>query len=440
MSLIPEVSTLARGSGQQQLFHRDGPRAEPKALDLFCGAGGLSSGLERAGFKVALAVDNWGAAHETFTCNFPEVAFLAADLGQLGSADLLAAAAIQDGEQPTLIVGGPPCQGFSSAGKREAKDPRNTLVGTFAHLVAELRPQFFLFENVEGFLTTGRGAAVCALLDPILEAGYQVHVRKVNAANYGVPQLRKRVIAVGGLGTEPSFPEPTHSAYGAPGAHLAARNLPPTPTVQETIGDLGKVPERFDGHVREPLTGIDLQRCITLEPGQTMRDLPTDLQHDSYSRRANRRVRDGIPTERRGGAPAGLRRLRPDEPSKAITGTAINEFLHPFLNGFLTIRECARLQTFPDEFEFIGTRTGQALLIGNAVPPRLAYTLSQSLLVDYRAALVDATASKEGKLLSFLPTLSTGMSPILSEVFDCVSKRYGGSGRAEVVAQLRLHA
>ena len=409
-------------------------------IDLFCGAGGLSLGLKRAGFSTALAVDNWPAAQETFTCNFPDVPFLLADINQLGITDLLDAAGIQGDEQPTLIAGGPPCQGFSSAGRREPKDPRNTLVGTFARLVAELMPQFFLFENVEGFLTTGRGSAVVALLDPIIEAGYQIHLRKVNAANYGVPQLRKRVIAVGALGMTPSFPAPTHSAYGAPGAHLAGRYLPRAPTIQETIGDLEKVPARFDGHIREPLEGLDLQRCIALEPGQTMKDLPIGLQHESYLRRANRRVKDGMPTERRGGAPAGLRRLRPDEPSKAITGTATNEFLHPSLNGFLTIRECARLQTFPDEFDFLGTKSGQALLIGNAVPPRLAEAFGLSALCDYQTPQINETLTTEGKLVSFSPTLSTGMSPILSEIVGHVTKRYGVRIREKIAAQLPLHA
>ena len=201
-----------------------------------------------------------------------------------------------------------------------------------------------------------------------------------------------------------------------------------------------KVSARFNGHVRKPLEGLDLQRCIALKPGQTMRDLPIDLQHKSYLRRANRRVRDGMPTQRRGGAPAGLRRLRPNEPSKAITGAAINEFLHPSLDDFLTIRECARLQTFPDEFDFIGTRSERALLIGNAVPPRLAEAFGRSVFRDYQTSQVNQAVSTDGKLLSFSPTLSTGMSPILSEVLGHVKKRYGVTIREEVATQLPLYA
>ena len=147
-----------------------------------------------------------------------------------------------------------------------------------------------------------------------------------------------------------------------------------------------------------------------MKPGQTMRDLPKELWHDSYCRRAYRRVMDGTPTERRGGAPAGIRRLMPDAPSKAITGGALSEFLHPSEDRNLTLRECARIQTFPDDFAFRGTCAEQAQLIGNAVPPLLAAAIARSLAADLRAAKPN---EGKGQLLSFVPTLSKGMSPIL---------------------------
>lgn len=421
-------------------IHKRERKENLTTIDLFCGSGGLSLGLERAGFSTALAVDNWQIAHDTFTHNFPGVPFLLADIAQLKGTDLTSAANINDGERPALIAGGPPCQGFSSAGRRKPKDPRNTLVGHFARLVAELMPPLFLFENVEGFLTTGRGAAVFALLDPLIESGYQVHLHKVNAANYGVPQLRKRVMVVGSLKMALSLPAPTHSAYGAPGAHLGGRFFPRTPTVQEAIGDLENTPVRASGHIREPLEGTDLQRCLILKPGQTMRDLPADLQHDSFARRANRRVMDGTPTERRGGPPSGLRRLRSNEPSKTITGSAINDFLHPSDDRFLTIRECARLQTFPDEFDFIGTKREQALLIGNSVPPLLAEAFGKLLIRDCPQVHGEEPLHQKGALVTFRPTLSNGMSPILSEVTSLVKKRYGPNKIAEVETQPLFHA
>ena len=174
-------------------------------LDLFCGAGGLSLGFVRAGFSVLAAVDCNPVAVETYTSNLgphARIVDLAKDF------DLPIA---------TVVAGGPPCQGFSSAGMRRVGDNRNSLVSRFANIVSKLRPKAFVFENVEGFLTAENGVHVLELLTPLLESGYQIHLRKINAANYGVPQHRKRVIAIGGFGWEPSFPEPTHTAFGAPG-------------------------------------------------------------------------------------------------------------------------------------------------------------------------------------------------------------------------------
>ncbi|MGH7136740.1 MAG: DNA cytosine methyltransferase, partial [Pirellulales bacterium] len=176
----------------------------------------MSLGFERAGFGLVQAVDCWAPAVETYRKNLGEHAHqrrIAADI---------------DIPEATVIVGGPPCQGFSSAGRRTDDDERNSLVAVFAKIIARLRPAAFVFENVEGFLTGARGRFVIDLLRPVVDAGYHIHLRKVNAANYGVAQHRKRVIAIGGLGWEPSFPEPTHSAHGAPGASLASRVLPPT--------------------------------------------------------------------------------------------------------------------------------------------------------------------------------------------------------------------
>ena len=342
--------------------------------------------------------------------------------------------AVSDFPSVSVVVGGPPCQGFSSAGTRAVGDNRNTLVGWFAETVAQIHPLAFVFENVEGFLTAEDGFHVFKLLDPLIEAGYHIHLRKVNAANYGVPQHRKRVLAIGGLGWAPVLPEPTHSAFGAPGAYLAARHLPRTPTLADALAGLPEPatepPGVPDDHYAPPLTGLDLERATKLAPGQTMRDLPTELQHESYRRRANRRVMDGTPTKRRGGAPAGLRRLCADQPCKAITSAARSEFLHPQCLRYLTLRECARIQTFPNDFKFAGSPAERQQLIGNAVPPRLASVLASSL----KHQLVEASSrvSDPGRLLSFVPTLSSGMSPLLESVTARVRRRYALVPSADV--------
>ena len=328
-----------------------------------------------------------------------------------------------------VIVGGPPCQGFSSAGSRRTEDERNNLVSAFARLVARNRPRAFVFENVEGFVTNRGGRFVLDLLNPVIEAGYWVHLRKVNAANYGVPQHRKRVLAIGGLGWAPAFPPATHSAWGAPGS-LACQALPLTPTLGEAIRGLppasptnGRGTDDGLDHVYPPLSETDLERARQLLPGQRMRDLPEELWHSSYRRRAYRRVKDGTPSERRGGAPSGVRRLDFGEPSKAITGGAQSEFLHPEEDRPLTIRECARLQTFDDSYRFLGTRAERLQLIANAVPPVLALAVSRQLLSDLRAVYHPSIG--RGRLLSFQPTCSSGMSPALEQVCRAVWERHG---------------
>lgn len=395
-------------------------------LDLFCGAGGLSRGFVDAGFTCALAIDHNPAAVETHRLNFDS---------PVERVDVTTLSALPT---TSVIVGGPPCQGFSSAGMRAVGDKRNTLVGWFAETIAKLRPSAFIFENVEGFLTAEDGYHVFELLDPLIEAGYCVQVRKVNAANFGVPQHRKRVLAIGGLGWTPTLPEPTHSAFGAPGALLTARHLPRTPTLADALAGLPPAatepPGDPEDHYGSELTGIELERATRLAPGQTMRDLPPELQHESYRRRAFRRVQDGTPTERRGGAPAGRRRLQADEPCKAITGGARGELLHPTEQRYLTLRECARVQTFPDEFRFAGSPTERQQLIGNAVPPRLASVLANTLKAQLESQ-PDATG--RGRLVSFVPTMSLGMSPALASITERVYDRYALDS-ASAVEQITL--
>jgi len=387
---------------------------EYTVVDLFCGAGGLTLGFVRTGFEVLSAYDSWNAAAATYRANF---------------ADHIIKQAISDDlalPSCAVIIGGPPCQGFSSAGARRADDERNTLVAVFAKLIAKHSPAAFVFENVEGFLTGGDGRFVFDLLDPLIDAGYRIHLRKINAANYGVPQHRKRVVGIGGLGWDPTFPMPTHTAHGAPGAHLAGTRLPLTPSLREALAGLPPATCISDGdnvdHSYRELTGLDLERAARLKPGQRMRDLPEELWHESYRRRAYRRVMDGTPVQCRGGAPAGIRRLLWDEPSKAITGAAINEFIHPSENRPLTVRECARIQTFPDGFRLAGLRRDRAQLIGNAVPPHLGEVLARSLRDDLSKT---RGRTQAGALLSFVPTLSSGMSPILDAVTSKVERKYG---------------
>jgi DNA (cytosine-5)-methyltransferase 1 len=390
---------------------------EYTVADLFCGCGGLSLGFERARFKILAAYDNWYPAVSTYNVNFHHTAHLV----DLSKDQLL--------PRSTLIIGGPPCQGFSSAGLRKSYDERNTCIRVFSKIIARHKPQAFVFENVEGFLTGAGGRFVFDLLEPLIEVGYRIHLRKVNAANFGIPQHRKRVIVIGGLGWDPTFPIHTHSTFGAPGSTLANdRHLPFSPTFADAVGELPQATQRNsrinDGHLDHsysPFNEADKARARVLQPGQRMRDLPEEMWHDSYKRRAYRRVMDGTPTERRGGAPAGLRRLSSDEPSKAITSGALREFVHPTEDRPLTIRECARLQTFQDNFLFRGTQSEKTQMIGNAVPVRLAEIIANTVREDLQKA---RKTYDKGALLSFVPTLSTGMSIALKSVSVQVQDRF----------------
>jgi DNA (cytosine-5)-methyltransferase 1 len=387
------------------------------AVDLFSGAGGLAKGFADAGLDVRLASDVWSAAADTYRANFPGHEFLLCDVRDLQSVQFRSHLR---GKAPWVLAGGPPCQGFSSAGARSDNDPRNSLVGFYATLAARLLPDIFVFENVEGFLTAGGGRFVRDLLDPLVEAGYTVRLEKLNVANFGVPQLRKRVIAIGARGRIPAKLVPTHSAFGSPGAWRVGPSLPRTRSVGEALARMEVAPGDPLSQARQP-GGLELKRIQALRSGQTMRDLPGELQHSSWPVRANRRVSDGTPTERRGGAPIGLRRLVANEPSRAITGAATREFVHPWEDRTLTLREAAAIQTFPTGFRFLGTRNEVATLIGNAIPPLFARSIAASVLATANTPLGGGATPG---LIEFRVAHAGAMSPVLQQVAAMVAGRY----------------
>jgi len=163
-------------------------------------------------------------------------------------------------------------------------------------------------------------------------------------------------------------------------------------------------------HFYPKMTDLQIQRIEALKPGQTMKNLPTDLQHESFQKRANRRVMDGTPSENRGGAPSGLKRLFFDEPSLTITGASTREFIHPEEDRPLTIRETARIQTFSDDFIFLGNTSQKIQQIGNAIPPLISYIFAKHIMDNYGFEQESSTA---GRLLGFSLTKADAMSPAL---------------------------
>ena len=410
-----------------------------QVVSLFSGAGGLSLGFGTGGLKPDFAADISKDACATSRPNLG----VDAHVLDLGAQDKEPLHRLLDPYRNCMaVVGGPPCQGFSTAGPRRADDPRNHLVFSYLDAVDYLRPRWFLFENVEGILTSGGGESLRDLAACFIARGYTLRIEKINLAGYGLPQSRKRVLIMGNrVGLPFNMPAESH-AFSA-GKHqsrgLVRGLLPSAPSIMDAIGDLPDAARRDEWlpygrpascdyaeamrggapSVREHFSNpnaSERERYAMMAPGHTMRDLPESAWHPSYRARAFRRVADGVPTEKRGGAPAGIRRLVAADSSPTITSAATREFIHPTADRPLTLREAARLQSFPDAFEFTGSQSSRATQIGNAVPPLAATILAKQLAEsDGRAGGRLSNRRLSPGLLGFWLTDATGKSPALQQ-------------------------
>lgn len=365
------------------------------AIDLFSGAGGISLGLANAGFRVLLASDISGDCASTHKRNMPEIPFLQGDISQLDGSDFLNAAGVKPGELD-LLVGGPPCQGYSILGARQADDPRNRLFDDFFRVAAALRPKVLVIENVPGLATLHGGAFLPLIAQGFRDLGYRYTCAELLAAQYGAPQMRWRMFFIGvredtGLSL-PSFPAPTHGRRGigelVPNRTISAEDAYGFLTTFDAIGDLPIVEsgrERSDyvdapttpfqmamregtdvlsNHYSARMSAINLLRFQHLKPGQDWRDLPRDLLPagmqraalKDHTRRFRRMTWDGVPRSI-------ITRFR--DPKSG-------EYTHPTQDRTISIREAARIQAFPDWFVFNGSITSQYDQVGNAVPTLLA--------------------------------------------------------------------
>jgi len=361
------------------------PKARPITIDLFCGAGGFSLGLAKAGFDVVGAVDSWPVAVNTYKRNFSHPV-VCADLGALSGRQIRELLSLPDDEQIDLIVGGPPCQGFSIQRIGSDLDDRNHLVLEFGRLVRELGGTCFVMENVPGLLGH-RGQKLAGLFeDELVAAGYQVRHAVLNAAQYGVPQLRRRVFFYGWLPEcVPALwlPRPTHAADDFVTSWQAIGDLPSPPS------DGTPLPED-ELHRRMRLSRLNQERLRLIPPGGGMESLPPDMRVNCHKEGASRIGHRYV-----------YGRLSPTEPASTITGRfdsfTRGKFAHPFEDRNMSLREGARLQTFPDDFRFLGTQEEIAALIGNAVPPRLAAAVGGAI----KAALDDwPEGGGDGSLVS----------------------------------------
>ncbi|CAN2187994.1 Dcm Site-specific DNA methylase [Candidatus Nanopelagicaceae bacterium] len=341
------------------------------AIDLFSGCGGLSYGFESAGIKTDLAVDNWPDALMTFSKNHPSSRTELFDLGAKNLKPLIDT--LGDAE---IVFGGPPCQGFSISGKRNPNDPRNMLYRGFYEVVAQIRPKIFVMENVPNLASMDGGRLILEIENDFSSLGYKLSRKIMLASDFGVPQNRKRMILVGTL-SESNFVfpvGPTINPEQKINCYSALSDLPEESVLNGSSYQLRPTSE-YQHLMRENSRGIfnheitkhsdKTIEIINLVPdGGNYKNLPIELQS---TRKVN----------------IAWTRYSSKKPSLTID-TGHRHHFHYSFNRIPTVRESARLQSFPDSFIFEGSKTSQYKQVGNAVPPLLAKAIGESIRIHLR--------------------------------------------------------
>ncbi len=379
------------------------PMREFKVVDLFCGTGGFSKGFEnctQARFKTILGVDSLPVAMETFRANHATALPICGDIRRTPPGDAAKRLGLKRGAVD-VIIGGPPCQGFSSIRPFRSSsdnDPRNDLFLNFASYVDYLRPRVLVMENVVGLATHQSAQAIEYVQETFHRLGYETDWKILNAAHFGVPQRRERLILVGtSRGTKVQFPEPTHKCDERTIGHkdrrrmllpkesdlfTEAKPLVRAVSVIDAIGDLPKIGSGEAADDYETLPKNDYQRQRRKGSGRltlhfSTRHTPKMMEIIKHSGpNINSIPRHLI----RSGFSSCYSRLDADKPSVTITVNfvhpASNRCIHPLLDRALTPREGARLQSFDDDFTFAGNRSQIVKQIGNAVPPLLGEVIA----------------------------------------------------------------
>tara|TARA_B110000261_G_C13034468_1_gene337668 strand:+ start:95 stop:1129 length:1035 start_codon:yes stop_codon:yes gene_type:complete len=335
--------------------------------DFFCGCGGLSQGFREAGFKIKIGVDFNKSFLETYSYNFPEANVLNLDLSKENF--------LKEIQYSDIVIGGPPCQGFSLTGPRNIDDPRNQLYLSIFKTLKTMKPKAFLIENVRGLMTMWGGQVFKEIIKKFESAGYNVAFQLMNSADYGVPQIRHRVFIVGikkELDKIYQFPNKEFIKDQYVSCEEAIGNVPSLEKElkQNTLSYNEKPNTKFQKYVmdsnklynHEATAHKDfVKKIIALVPeGGNYKDLPKGI---GDSRKFNE----------------AWTRYHSKKPSKTIDTGHRNHF-HYKWNRVPTIRENARLQSFKDSFRFLATRTSQNAQVGNAVPPLLTYKIARELI------------------------------------------------------------
>ena len=358
------------------------------AIDLFCGAGGLSEGFRQAGVHVLAGQDIDAVFGATFSQTHREAQFVHGPIQAVSASDLLSAANCEPG-QIDVLIGGPPCQGYSVYNhQRGVDDPRAGLFNEYLRLVEAIQPRWLVMENVTGITSIAGGGIVREIQAGMRQLGYRVDMKLLKAEEYGVPQERRRMFFVA-TREEPCpilFPTPTHGP-----------ELEPFVTVWDAISDLpalenGQAPEplpyaatpqnayqavlrgdceRVSNHAAPRLSKVNLERMQHIPPGGSWRDIPFDLLPAGMkkAKRSDHTKRYGRPA-------------KTDLACTVLTKCDVHwgAYIHPTRDRSFSVREAARLQSFPDFFEFAGSRTEQYVQVGNAVPPLLGRAVAEAIL------------------------------------------------------------
>lgn len=344
-------------------------------LDLFCGCGGLSRGFIDAGFKVELGVDFDDAALKTFALNHDKATALKLDLFNLDNVSVIANFFKERNTKIDVLVGGPPCQGFSLAGPRQIDDSRNILYRAMVKTAEVLRPKVIVLENVPGLVQLHDGLVGEKIINDFTQLGYKITYKILYAPDYGVPQIRKRVFFVALYGATEFFeyPEPTHSKDN----YI---------TCEEAIGDLPALIDIVGEKVQDYTNDYTSPYILERRTGSSHIYNHEGTIHDAKTKKFIAMVPEGknyksLPKEYDGiyKYHEALTRYHSKKPSPTIN-TGHRSHFHYKWNRIPTVRESARLQSFDDSFIFIGNKSQQYRQVGNAVPPLLGKALALQIL------------------------------------------------------------
>jgi len=359
-----------------------------KVLDLFSGVGGLSYGFAHDDrFEIVAGNELLADMAKAYTLNHPSVKMYNCDIKDFGLQNLASDLVIKKGDID-LIIGGPPCQAFSTVGKRVIDDPRGKLFQEYYRVLEELNPKVFLFENVKGLLSIQKGELLKTILYLFQSLGYKVQYEVLNSADYGVPQIRQRVIIIGTkLDRAFTYPKKTH--YNPIEHSIFNQGLKPYLTLAEAISDLPFIKSNEESFNYSSEAKNTFQKLMRLNAPKRLMDHKAPNNNDKLVQLMECLPDGGTPKD----APKSLRpksgfkntycRLWWERPAPTITRNlstpSSSRCIHPKAPRPLTTREGARIQCFPDKYIFYGSRSSKNLQIGNAVPIFLSIALKDSI-------------------------------------------------------------